>query len=982
MDSDDENDRRRRDKFRRERSDYSDRRERDTRRRDDWNDRRRRDTRDLRDWNRRDYQDRGRRDRYSPPPRDLSPPSKRMRRDWDSGGGYGNYNMPYGGGGNQGYGGHPQSHGWGGGGGGGGMQHMQQGPHHGNQAPRGGMDHDHGRGTPHGPHLMSFKNFLASQDDMIDDTEAVRKYNEYKVEFKRTQLSEFFLAHKEEEWFRSKYYPDEADKLKAEGLTAVRRRLLVFLELYEEGWMDKLRLQSDRTDDISRLLDAAVIKMEGGTSLDLKVLDQQFLSPRRRMTSETLSLAHSPRGKLEIKKEKEEIKEEVKEEKGASAAKEDVKQEPEDKIPDETGEIVSPKKEKGAETQEDEEKDAKTNGDEKPKGGSEKRGKKRKRHHDSDYENDSGSSSSGSSSSGSESESDNEPTPPGQGMDDDVLPSDKLEEDKEAEKARKEAEEDDGELKEGDKEGEEEEEQPAPRPLHKTYSLFIRNVAPMITKAEIISLCKRYNGFMRVALAEPQPERNFQRHGWVTFDRSVNIKEICWNLSSIRLRDCELSPVVNRDLANRIRGVSGITAHKKIIRADLKLAARLVQQLDKQLRLFCPDEEARFAREEAERKKREEKRKEEEKKKREEEKKDEDDGEKKEEGLQESSAEEKEPERIIIPAKYKFNPVLENITDYLVEEVSAEEDALMGAKPEEEGEESSGEVMFLRDEELNKVLDRLLVYLRIVHSVDYYNTSQYHIEDEMPNRCGIMHTRGHNPPSRLTHKDLTNWISNFETKLSNLLNAASDVVDEELVKLGRKDPELEVEKFVKANTQEIGKDKWLCPLSGKKFKGPEFVRKHIFNKHSDKVDDVRKEVAFFNNYLKDPNRPQLPEPQAQKPPGGGDRPNQGDMQGGGGGGSGMGYQQQQQQFGSHMMGYGGQQQGGNFGSNRGFNQGPQFGHQQQQGSFQRGGGVYGGGFNRPRNRFTKRGDQLSSRTDPRHIVNYRDLDAPNDDDFF
>ncbi len=69
----------------------------------------------------------------------------------------------------------------------------------------------------------------------------------------------------------------------------------------------------------------------------------------------------------------------------------------------------------------------------------------------------------------------------------------------------------------------------------------------------------------------------------------------------------------------------------------------------------------------------------------------------------------------------------------------------------------------------------------------------------------------------------------------------------------------EVEKFVAANTQELAKDKWLCPLSGKKFKGPDFVRKHIFNKHGEKVEEVRKDVEYFNNYLKDPKRPQLPE---------------------------------------------------------------------------------------------------------------------------
>ena len=53
----------------------------------------------------------------------------------------------------------------------------------------------------------------------------------------------------------------------------------------------------------------------------------------------------------------------------------------------------------------------------------------------------------------------------------------------------------------------------------------------------------------------------------------------------------------------------------------------------------------------------------------------------------------------------------------------------------------------------------------------------------------------------------------------------------------------EMEKFVTANTQELAKDKWLCPLSGKKFKGPEFVRKHIFNKHGEKIDEVKQEVG-------------------------------------------------------------------------------------------------------------------------------------------
>lgn len=48
-------------------------------------------------------------------------------------------------------------------------------------------------------------------------------------------------------------------------------------------------------------------------------------------------------------------------------------------------------------------------------------------------------------------------------------------------------------------------------------------------------MCKRYPGFVRVALQDPQPERRFFRRAWVTFERDVNIKEICWNLNNIRV---------------------------------------------------------------------------------------------------------------------------------------------------------------------------------------------------------------------------------------------------------------------------------------------------------------------------------------------------------------------------------------------------------------------------------------------------------------
>lgn len=49
--------------------------------------------------------------------------------------------------------------------------------------------------------MMSFKAFLATQDDNISDNEAIEKYNDYKLEFQRQQLNEFFVAHKDDEWY-------------------------------------------------------------------------------------------------------------------------------------------------------------------------------------------------------------------------------------------------------------------------------------------------------------------------------------------------------------------------------------------------------------------------------------------------------------------------------------------------------------------------------------------------------------------------------------------------------------------------------------------------------------------------------------------------------------------------------------------------------------------------------------------------------------
>jgi len=210
--------------------------------------------------------------------------------------------------------------------------------------------------------------------------------------------------------------------------------------------------------------------------------------------------------------------------------------------------------------------------------------------------------------------------------------------------------------------------------------------------------------------------------------------------------------------------------------------------------------------------------------------------------------------------------LLKNITDYLVEEASAEEDELLGVNMED-GEVSGGLVRIQREEELLSVLDKLIMYLRVVHSIDFYNHSEYPYEDQMPNRLGLLHVRGPVPKDNISQQEVDDYVENFEKKIGGFLSVKEDLSEEEIVALGSKREDDEIEKFILQNSQELAKDKWLCPLSGKKFKGPEFIRKHILSKFGEGLEFIKSEVQYFNNYLKDPKRPQLPEKPNRRPSG-------------------------------------------------------------------------------------------------------------------
>merc|ERR1719312_353859 len=89
----------------------------------------------------------------------------------------------------------------------------------------------------------------------------------------RQQLNEFFVTHKDEEWFKQKYHPDDSVKRKDELREMLKKRVEVFQEFMEQSKFADLTLDGDKQDALIKVLDSVVIKLEGGTDFDISVLD-------------------------------------------------------------------------------------------------------------------------------------------------------------------------------------------------------------------------------------------------------------------------------------------------------------------------------------------------------------------------------------------------------------------------------------------------------------------------------------------------------------------------------------------------------------------------------------------------------------------------------------------------------------------------------------------------------------------------------------
>jgi hypothetical protein len=151
------------------------------------------------------------------------------------------------------------------------------------------------------PQMMSYKQFLFSitsgnQSAKMTPEQSNKLYNEYKIKFRREQTALFFAAHKNEEWFKLRYHPNDSTKRKEEQRETTKRRLDIFMELIESTLASSENnvppLSLEMTNDLNKkrlfkFLDAVMIRLEGGTSQELDILETIYEEAREENETET-----------------------------------------------------------------------------------------------------------------------------------------------------------------------------------------------------------------------------------------------------------------------------------------------------------------------------------------------------------------------------------------------------------------------------------------------------------------------------------------------------------------------------------------------------------------------------------------------------------------------------------------------------------------------------------------------------------------------
>jgi hypothetical protein len=268
----------------------------------------------------------------------------------------------------------------------------------------------------------------------------------------------------------------------------------------------------------------------------------------------------------------------------------------------------------------------------------------------------------------------------------------------------------------------------SPLPLHITRSVYIRHLPAKISAEDIVEICRTIPGYLRIAFADPDPNRGYERRGWVTYSHNTDIREVTARLTTNKVKDVQLNCMVNRELTRRVKFGQEVSWASRAVHADLHVTLNLVKTMDEKAKLW---------------------------------------------------------EHSLGSDNTKPNPVV-SVPDSLLSEDSPAGNI---AGEEEEGVVSDpGTEILPETDDKMKALDRLIWYLRLVHSIDFYNGISFPAEDCMPHRCGIFTVRP-KKPTAVTQEEVSVYNDSTKSRIKPLLEAKKEMTEDDIEKFGKKDPD-------------------------------------------------------------------------------------------------------------------------------------------------------------------------------------------------
>lgn len=143
-------------------------------------------------------------------------------------------------------------------------------------------------------------------------------------------------------------------------------------------------------------------------------------------------------------------------------------------------------------------------------------------------------------------------------------------------------------------------------------------------------------------------------------------------------------------------------------------------------------------------------------------------------------------------------------------------------------------------------LDLMIIFLRKVFNFCFYCGVEYENEKQLVTKCGINHIR--------SNKTNINQIDTKSTSLKSVSNNLISYIEKHSSSSLSLDYDSELSNrrsdYLKNNIHELEEDKFKCKLCPKMFKGFQFIKNHVLNKHSDDIYEVvEKPVSYYISKL-------------------------------------------------------------------------------------------------------------------------------------